>query len=144
MSVIKAETSKMSRAERMFREAFERLKLGQPTVLPRGTPVTQNNVAREAGVDPSALKKKRFPSLVAEIQHWIDEHGATKEVSGRQAVLMKRARSRDLRERFKALELQRDNALATLVEADARILELTLENHRLRAQLPASNVVAFK
>ena len=55
-------------AEQHFREAFERLKKNKPEVLPAGTPVTQNNVAREAGRDPSALKKDRYPLLVLEIQ----------------------------------------------------------------------------
>lgn len=44
-------------AETAFRAAFLRLKLGKPQVMPKGTPVTQNNVAREAGRDPSALKR---------------------------------------------------------------------------------------
>ena len=35
---------------------------------------------------------------------------------------------------------QRDKALSQLLDAQARILELTLENQRLRAQLPQSNV----
>lgn len=34
----------------------------------------------------------------------------------------------------------RDNALSQLLDAQTRILELTLENQRLRAQLPQSNV----
>jgi hypothetical protein len=55
-------------AEIGFREAFERLKTNQPTVLAKGAFVSQNNVAREAGRDPSALKKDRYPLLVSEIQ----------------------------------------------------------------------------
>ena len=55
-------------AEARYRQALERLKAGSPTVLPQGTPVTQNNVAREANCDPSALKKARFPALIREIQ----------------------------------------------------------------------------
>ncbi|MQT61082.1 hypothetical protein GHO41_27495 [Pseudomonas sp. FSL R10-0399] len=60
----------MSKAEQGFREAFERLKKDQPIRVPQGTPLSQNLVAKEAGNDPSALKKSRFPDLVAEIQHW--------------------------------------------------------------------------
>nr|WP_302685079.1 hypothetical protein [Pseudomonas syringae]UVN17909.1 hypothetical protein pPsy0479a_00077 [Pseudomonas syringae] len=58
-------------AEGSFRSAFERLKTDNPSILAKGTPVSQNNVAREAGLDPSALKKARFPELVSEIQQWI-------------------------------------------------------------------------
>jgi hypothetical protein len=58
-------------AEDSFRGAFDRLKRGKTTILPSGSPVTQNNVAREAGRDPSALKKDRYPLLVLEIQAYI-------------------------------------------------------------------------
>ena len=57
-----------------YRDAFERLKLNRPHLLPKGTPVTQNNVAKEAGSDPSALKKSRFPSLIAEIKAYVEQH----------------------------------------------------------------------
>ena len=55
-------------AEQSFREAFERLKSNRPKLLAQGAPITQNNVAREAGRDPSALKKSRYPLLISEIQ----------------------------------------------------------------------------
>lgn len=55
----------------MFREAFERLKQGNTMILPASSVVTQNNVAREANRDPSALRKHRYPLLVAEIQAYI-------------------------------------------------------------------------
>ena len=45
----------MSKAELQFYEAFIRLKNNKPNILPKGTKVSQNNVAKEAGVDPSAL-----------------------------------------------------------------------------------------
>lgn len=56
------------KAEYDFRMAFERLKNNKPEILPPNSSVTQNNVAREAGRDPSALKKNRYPFLIAEIQ----------------------------------------------------------------------------
>ena len=49
--------------------------LFKPTTLPRNTPVTQNNVAKEAGRDPSALRKLRYPRLIREIQKWIEGNG---------------------------------------------------------------------
>jgi hypothetical protein len=36
------------------------------------------------------------------------------------------------------MKTQRDSLASLLVEADAQILELTLENARLRAQVPSS------
>lgn len=48
---------KPENAEANFREAVERLKVDAGKLLPMGTPVSQNNVAKEAGCDPTALKK---------------------------------------------------------------------------------------
>lgn len=135
------EPRKVSKAELKFREAFERLKVGKPEILPKGTPLSQNNVAKEAGVDPSALRRARFPELVADIQAWIDCHkDEAAQKSPRQMMLAQRSRNRDLLEKVKVLEEQRDKALGQLLDAQSRILELTLENQRLQAQLPASNV----
>jgi len=141
MSSQTVEARKISKAELKFRDAFERLKAGKPDILPKGTPLSQNNVAKEAGVDPSALRRARFPELVADIQAWIEAHkdeATTK--SPRQMMLAQRSRNRDLKEKVEALEEQRDKALGQLLDVQARILDLTLENQRLRAQLPESNV----
>lgn len=58
-------------AEQDFRDAFERLKKGKTIRLPLGAPVNQANVAREAGRDPSALKKERYPLLILAIQAYV-------------------------------------------------------------------------
>lgn len=134
------ESPRAGRAETTFREAFDRLKKGKPSLLPKGTRVSQNNVAREAGLDPSALKKARFPSLVEEIQRWVDEYGDQSAKSSSQSIYAQRNRNRNLREQIEALRIQRDRALALLVDADARILALTKENQRLQAERPKSNV----
>ena len=131
------------RAETAFREAFDRLRKGKPSLLPKGTRVTQNNVAREAGLDPSALKKARFPSLIEEIQHWVDEYGDEKSKAPSQSLYAHRNRNRTLREQIEALKSQRDNALALLVDADARILALTMENQKLQSAKPKSNVTSL-
>lgn len=141
MSSKTVEPKKVSKAELKFRDAFERLKQGKPDILPKGTPLSQNNVAKEAGVDPSALRRARFPELVAEIQEWIEAHKDEKTTkTPRQMMLAQRSRNRDLKEKYKSLEEQRDKALSQLLDAQACILELTLENQRLRAQLPSSKV----
>lgn len=131
-------SSSSSRAEAAFRAAFERLKRGK-----KGVKVTQNNVAKEAGLVPSALKKARFPGLVEEIQRWIEEHGDKGKPSGRQAALAQRNQNRDLRQKNESMRSQRDKALGLLAEADARILELTIENNRLQACLPSSKPVSM-
>lgn len=117
-----------SSAEQRFRDAFERLKLGVPQVLPKGTPVSQNNVAKEAGCDPSALRKRRFPLLVLDIQEWVEAHKGEQAPSARQRLLKKRGKNRDLRETIADLKKQRDAAVGLLADADLRIIEL---NERL-------------
>ncbi|NMG29519.1 hypothetical protein [Aromatoleum evansii] len=114
-----------SSAEQRFRDAFERLKLGVPQVLPKGTPVSQNNVAKEAGCDPSALRKSRFPLVVLEIQEWVETHKGEQPPSVRQRLLKKRGKNRDLRETISDLKKQRDAAVGKLADAGLRIVELT-------------------
>lgn len=137
-------TPPKGRAESAFREAFDRLKRGKPDRLQKNTPVSQNNVAKEAGCDPSALRKSRFPSLIAEIQRWITEHAPDAPKSQRQTMLAQRGRHRTLREKIEALKAERDHAFSLLVEADAKILDLTLENIRLQSHLPPSNVTPMR
>lgn len=112
-------------AEANFREAFERLKIGAPKVLPAGAQVSQNNVAKEAGRDPTALRKSRFPSLVAEIQNHVAAHGGECPESERQKLLKHRKRSRSTREEIADLKKQRDVTAGLLVEANAQIAILT-------------------
>jgi hypothetical protein len=141
MSSETVEQNKVSKAELKFRDAFERLKLGKPDIVPKGTPLSQNNVAKEAGVDPSALRKARFPELVLEIKEWVNTHKDDQgQKSPRQMVLAQRSRNRGLKERIDVLEKQRDEALSKLLDAHSIIVELTFEHDRLRSQLPKNNV----
>lgn len=135
----------MGKAERRFREALDRLKVGCPQLLVKGTKVSQNNVAREAGVDPSALKRSRFPALVAEIQQWVEAHGGDDaHKSPRQRVLAARAANRDVRKRFEEFKRRHDLAVARVLLLEERLVELTIENERLKALLPTSNVTPIR
>lgn len=111
-------------AEERFYAAFERLKLNLPQVLPIGAPVSQNNVAKEAGCDPSALRKTRFPLLVLTIQEWVEAH-KSEQPSERQRLLKQRRKNRDTKEIIADLKQQRDRAVALLADADLRIVELS-------------------
>ncbi|NIJ69298.1 hypothetical protein [Xanthomonas sp. 60] len=125
-----------------FIEAFERLKAGEPLICSIGTPVSQANVAREAGVTPSALRKSRFPQVVAMIQQWIDAHQLQdRPTTG--SRLLQRQKARSHRQRIEDLTQQRDEMARLLVAADAQIVQLTLECDRLRALAPESNVTFF-
>jgi len=131
----------IGRAEAAFVAAFDRLKANSPQRLPAGTPVTQSNVAREAGLDPSALKKSRFPELIADIQTWVAAAPTAPLVPGSEVGQTRRRNNRSLRERLLSIKEQRDKALSLLAQADAHILALSHENARLKALLPEENVV---
>lgn len=93
------------------------------------------------GSDPSALKKTRFPLLIAEIQKYVEEHAEERPPSVRQVSLLSRKKNRGLRERIGELTQQRDHLASLLSEADATILELYDRVAELERQLPASNVL---
>ena len=108
----------------------------------KGTPLSQNNVAKEAGVDPSARCRARFLELVTDIQAWIGARQyESPQKTPRQMMLTQRSRNRDFQEQNHALKGPRDNALGQQVDAQARILASTLESQRSRAWLSQSNVV---
>lgn len=137
MSSIEHKIATMSRAEAKFRKAFERLKTGKTELVPAGSKVSQNAVAKEAGVLPSALRPSRFPDLCREIAKWIEEHkDDLAQKSGRQKNLAERNARRAVREQLQAMKIQRDLALSKLLSAEAHILELTMEIRRLRALAP--------
>lgn len=138
-----APPAKRMSASEHYRAAFERLKSNNPERLPRGTPVSQNNVAKEAGNDPSALKKARFPLLIAEIQKYVEGHAEQGPPSVRQVSLLARRKNRGLRDRIEEITLQRDHLASLLNEADATILELYDRIADLERQLPASNILAI-
>lgn len=102
----KAKTQ-FSTAAHQYQAAFERLKKNEPLRLCKGSLVSQNNVAREAGTDPSALRKSRFPLLIAEIQQYVDEHRKCSAPSANQSRQRARAQSRDLRLKIEKLTHQR-------------------------------------
>jgi hypothetical protein len=121
-------------ADERFRQALERLKANNPKVLALGTPVSQNNVAKEAGCDPSALRKSRFPSLVREIQAYV-ELKRDAGPSARQATLKERADRLKERDKLADVGRQRDVALSQLGSANRRLIELTQEVQMLRLRL---------
>ncbi|WLH29937.1 hypothetical protein [Pseudomonas canadensis] len=127
-----------------FYAAFNRLKEDAPLVVPRGTAVSQNNVAREAGCDPSALRKSRYPDLIEDIKCFILESSKSQPVSTTRQKLKQRLANRSLRYEIDALKSERDLAMSLLLEADSRILELFVENERLRAHQPKANILPMR
>lgn len=121
-------------AEDRFRQAFERLKADRPKVLPAGTPVSQNNVAKEADCDPSALKKARFPSLVREIQAYVEIHEQERPSKRKEQLKQRQARA-GLRDRLKDVAEQRDKAQSELASAQRRVVEMAAELVAVKEEL---------
>jgi hypothetical protein len=125
--------STVETAEQRFREAFQRLKANSPRLLPRGSSVSQNNVAKEAGTDPTALRKSRYPALIREIQAWIEINDA--QESARQVRQNRRRERDDVETKLKSCMTERDHAQSQLVSSHRKVLELLQENARLQARL---------
>ncbi|EOJ8646151.1 hypothetical protein J0671_19920 [Vibrio sp. Vb0592] len=104
-------------AVELFTEAFERLKNNTPINLPEGTPVTQNNVAREAGRDPSALRAERYPDLLLKIQLYI----SNKKEQGKKSS---QNRARKIEKRLSDCKRQRDKLLSIYHSQQTLIEEL--------------------
>ena len=60
--------------ESTMRRAFDRLKNDEPDILPKGTPVSISNVAKEAGSQPGSLRRERYPELHREISAYSEIH----------------------------------------------------------------------
>ncbi len=104
-------------------------------MLPKGTRVSQNNVAKEANCDPSALRKARYPLLVIAIQEWVDSQKSEQPSLARQNLLKQRKKKRDTRKTMADFKKQRDQAIGLLADADLRILELSEKVADLQAKL---------
>jgi len=121
-------------AEQRFRDAFERLKKGTTVVLPANSTVSQNNVAKEASCDPSALRKSRFPSLVREIQAYVEIHKS-------QAPSLRSVRSKlknkrnDLKQRIEIITRQRDEAHSQLLHVQRVVLDMAKQITALETEL---------
>jgi hypothetical protein len=131
-----------SKAERRFGEAFVRLQTGNPVTLPKGSRVSQNNVAREAGLDPSALRRGRFPKLVSEIQMWIEKHPDQQATTSvRQQTIERRGQNKSLKVQLKERTDERDRAASKLLDAHRYILTLLMKIQRSAGELPEESSV---
>lgn len=124
------------RAVDLFEEAFDRLRHGNPINIPAGSRVTQNNVAREAGRDPSALRSDRYPELLQKIKSYIAserEKLKTKEKSATN-------RNRPIEERLADCMRQRDR-LQSICHSQQTLIDELLDEIE---QLEKGNVIKIK
>ena len=132
----------MGKAEANFREAFERLTTNCPKVLPRGARVSQNNVAREAGVSPTALRKERYPDLCKQIYAWELANRKDQETAGEDLAVGKKKRRRSPQQINKDMKRQRDAALSRLVLAETSIVNMLNEIEQLKARMKDAGLLA--
>lgn len=118
-------SSKVS-AECRFRAALARIIDGSALNVERNAQITQNNVAREAGVDPSALRASRYPALVKEIRDLACIARANVGRMGHKPHLPRSEERRDEKQRYQDMKRQRDHAAALLASADSEVLRLML------------------
>ncbi len=109
----------MGEAEKNLRKAFNRLKVNKPINVPKGTKVSQNNVAREAGKHPTALKKDRYPLLVLEIQDYLKQQEIDKDTLEKKNQIRKQ---RTLKQQLADCKKQRDK-LSSICEAQYQYIE---------------------
>ena len=121
-------------AEQRFRAAFERLKQGKPVRLEKGVEISQNNVAKEAGLHPTALKKDRFPTLVIEIQQEVSARAAVREESKRRRHFQRKP-TRDLKQQNADLLAMFSEMANRLLNAEAENLRLVERNEKLQLEL---------
>lgn len=131
----------VGRSEREFELAFVRLKSGKPKNIAKGSAVTQNNVAREAGKDPSALKKTRFPELIEEIQKYTASSVAV--MPSTSALLdAARRRNRELVAENEELRGRFSELMSKVLSLQVELLGQWRELEAFRAAA-ASNVVSI-
>lgn len=138
------EKSQDKHAEKNFRSAFDRLKSGKTERLPAGSRFSQNNIAREAGCDPSALKKSRYPALILEIQSWANSSPAIASDKKVCSSLISKKSRRALNDQMRDLKEQRDHLASLLLEAQSKIMTLSTELNTLHAAAVHTNVLPIR
>ena len=131
----RAAGTKLGPAESRFRAALSRIVAGSTERIEEGSQITQNNVAREAGVYPSALRSSRYPQLVRDIQQAaVSQNDARKHSSSPLARPHGKER-RSEKQRYLDMKNQRDQAAAQLVSADTEVLRLMLRVRDLERRI---------
>lgn len=118
-------------AEQLFREAFQRLKNNKPIILSADYTISQNNVAREASRDPTALKIARYPILIDEIKSYITSHPSPPTKTNKRHF---DNRSRTITQKFDCCKLQRDKLSSIVASQNTYIEELQDEIDRLKSK----------
>ncbi|EOG3619010.1 hypothetical protein G7017_11040 [Pseudomonas fulva] len=113
-------------AEEEYRKAFKRIIEGKPIRISKHAKLTLANIAREAGNDPSALKKSRYPTFIAEVEEYNSSPSPTVKRSDRSLTAQltaARAENNALRERCTELAAERDIAHSKVLNLQLALIE---------------------
>lgn len=117
-----------------YSAALKRLKKGQPKVVPKGTKITNDSVALEAGRGKGSIKKSRpiFADLIKAI-----DHAATEQAQPRNEEKMQLVKTKSSAHQF------RRNWEAALAREVSLLKEL-YETKKLLAKLTGEKVVPIR
>lgn len=121
-------------AAKMYLEAFRRLATDTPLNLGKGTVVSQNNVAKEAGKDPSALKLNRYPGVIRKIQTYLELTNVD-EVKNRARKAKIQKGKLDLKSQVSTLTTQLSASQSKLLSVERRLIEALQEIGDLKREL---------
>lgn len=117
-------------AEAEYRQAFKRIVDGKTVRVDKMASPTLANIAREAGKDPSALKKSRYPSFIGEVELFNEmacsvRGGADRSLSAQ--LQAARQENKRLREDYELLSAERDQSHSRVLNLQQAIVELSSE-----------------
>jgi len=117
-------------AEDEYRNAFKRIVDGKTIRIPKGSPPTLANIAREAGRDPSALKKSRYPIFITEVEEYNSASSLTMDQAERSLTAQlaaARAENKSLREKCSNLCKERDAAQTKILNLQQALVAMNLQ-----------------
>jgi hypothetical protein len=120
-------------AEVEYRKAFKRIIEGKAIRIDKTASPTLANIAREAGKDPSALKKSRYPGFIGEVESFNQVASSVREEADRSLTAqLKSARQENkrLREDYELLSIERDQCHSRVLNLQQAIVELSFEIER--------------
>ncbi|KIY40750.1 hypothetical protein TZ03_11455 [Pseudomonas sp. 10-1B] len=115
-------------AEFEYRKAFRRIVEGKALRVGKMAPPNLANIAREAGKDPSALKKSRYPIFISEVESFNNNvNSAGERIDRSLSTQLKAARSENkkLRESYEQLTIERDESHSRVLNLQLALVEMS-------------------
>ncbi|HDR8918317.1 MAG: hypothetical protein ACN6QT_04330 [Burkholderia contaminans] len=119
----------MSNALNEYRQALQRLEEGRPQIVPKGTRITNDAVALEAGRGKGSIKKSRemFAELIAEISAAAARHAKLGANDAGSAIKAAKDRAEQYRRLWEDALAREASLLMELLEVRREMARLTGE-----------------